>query len=430
MHQVITRVEPAMDSGPTDLDICDAYIYLLGRLLILRQEQVDFRFEGFRWNQIHHREAGRVSLPDPDLDVARSEAWIAIDEHSCTMLHLPEIRGRYYTAQIINGWGETIANINDRTSPDHPSGQIALCLAGSRPPIPPGAARVDLSSRKSRCVVRIELGPDAGVAAALQHQIEVHAYGEPVIAPTVMTPLFGNDGLPGAGIFEQAEQILASEADLNPGMERVQRKVRAAAAVLRHDTDARGRTETAIERGAWPRLARRVSNLGIRGRGWIRPKLAGTYGEDWLSRTATHLSRPWSNELSEVVYFTTGTDQPLDGGRPYTLTFPSGDLPGSHVRYFWSMTALDAADQRVMPNGKHRFALTSHSGLQRSHDGSLTLCLGPARPAAVPDANWLPTLGGRHYLLTWRSYGPDALTRNGAWFPPSVDWPGVPRSAA
>ena len=99
MHQVITRVERAiMGSGPSDQDVSDAYIYLLGRLLVLRQEQVDFRFEGFRWNHIHHREPGSVNLRNPDLDIARSEAWIAVDEHSCSVLHLPDISGRYYTS--------------------------------------------------------------------------------------------------------------------------------------------------------------------------------------------------------------------------------------------------------------------------------------------------------------------------------------------
>ena len=255
----------------------------------------------------------------------------------------------------------------------------------------------------------------------------MHAYGEPVVAPTLMTPLFTNDSLPGAEVFEQAEQILAIEADLSPGMGRQQRKVRDLASALRRDRDAAGRADAAIEQGAWPRLARRIANLGIRGRGWIRPKIAGTYGEDWLSRTATNLSRPWANNLSEVVCFTAGTDLPLDSGRSYSMTFPSADLPDASVRYFWSMIALDAADLRVMPNVKHRFALTSHSGLERNHDGSLTLFLGSDRPAAVPEANWLPTPAGHQYLLTWRSYGPDAQTRDGAWFPPSVDAPGACR---
>jgi len=433
VHQAnrVTRVERAtMDTRPSDHDVSDAYIYLLGRLLVLRQEQVDFRFEGFHWNHILHRDPGSVNLRNPDLDIARSEAWIAVDEHSATVLHLPEIRDRYYTAQIVNGWGETLANINERTFPDHPWGDFALCLEGSHPAIPAGAVRVDLPARKCRCVVRLELGTSPGLATTLQRQVKVHAYGNPAVASTLMTPLFTNDGLPGAEIFEQAEQILASEEDRNPGMDGLQRKVRAVAGALRRDVDERRDFDKAIGQVAWPRLARRIANPGVRARGWIRPKAAGTYGEDWLSRTATNLSRPWANETSEVACFSNGTDLPLEGARAYTLLFPAHDLPDSHARYCWSMIAVDAADLRVMPNVKHRFALSSHSGLERGRDGSLTLFLGPARPAAAPDANWLPTPAGRNYLLTWRTYGPDAAIRDGAWYPPSVVWSGLPRGAA
>jgi hypothetical protein len=148
-----------------------------------------------------------------------------------------------------------------------------------------------------------------------------------------------------------------------------------------------------------------------------------------LTRTATGLSRPWANEMSEVVYFTAGIDQPLDGGRDHTLTFQAGDLPCTHVRYFWSLTAVDAADRRVMPNAQQRFVL-GPNGLALNRDGSLTLHLGPSKPASAPDANWLPTASGRKFLLMWRSFGPDAATRDGLWFPPPVAWPGMPRSAA
>ena len=43
----------------TDQDISDAYIYLLGRLLVTRQQQLDFK-EGFKWNELVHRKPGAV----------------------------------------------------------------------------------------------------------------------------------------------------------------------------------------------------------------------------------------------------------------------------------------------------------------------------------------------------------------------------------
>jgi hypothetical protein len=63
-----SQAQPARSS---DQDISDAYIYLLGRLLITRQQQLDFQ-EGFKWNELVHRKPGAVDWPNPNLDVAYS----------------------------------------------------------------------------------------------------------------------------------------------------------------------------------------------------------------------------------------------------------------------------------------------------------------------------------------------------------------------
>src|SRR5262245_21682434 len=99
-----------------DRDIVEAYEYMLGRWPVLRQENLDFK-EGFKWNEIIHREPGGVAWANPNLDVVYSEAWIAVDEKSCALIEVPEIKGRYYTVQALNGWGEVTANINERNYP-------------------------------------------------------------------------------------------------------------------------------------------------------------------------------------------------------------------------------------------------------------------------------------------------------------------------
>ena len=63
-----SQAQPARRS---DQDISDAYIYLLGRLLVTRQQQLDFQ-EGFKWNELVHRKPGAVDWPNPNLDVAYS----------------------------------------------------------------------------------------------------------------------------------------------------------------------------------------------------------------------------------------------------------------------------------------------------------------------------------------------------------------------
>ena len=161
-----------------DKDIVDAYHYLLGRILVLRQEHLDLK-ENFKWNEIIHREPGSVTWANPNLDVVYSEAWIAVDKNSCTIVEVPAIKKRYYTVQVLNGWGETVANINERSFPQHPSGLFGLCLRGGQAKLPAGTQRIDLPGRKSRILARIELGSDAAGAIALQKQLKVYATGQP-----------------------------------------------------------------------------------------------------------------------------------------------------------------------------------------------------------------------------------------------------------
>jgi hypothetical protein len=144
----------------SDQDISDAYIYLLGRLLITRQQQVDFDEEGFAWNVLLHRKPGQVDWPNPNLDVAYSEAWVAIDENSFLLVTVPEIAGRYYVVEFLNGWGETVANINERVFPDHPNGLFAACLEGSNVDVPAGVQRIDVPVTTMRVLLRVELGDD------------------------------------------------------------------------------------------------------------------------------------------------------------------------------------------------------------------------------------------------------------------------------
>ena len=107
-------------------DISDAYLYLLARCRAA-PGAAGLRQEGFKWNEIAHREVGGVAWANPNLDVAYSEAWVAVDENSCTVFSVPQIKGRYYTVQFLNGWGETVANINERNYPASSERRLLRC---------------------------------------------------------------------------------------------------------------------------------------------------------------------------------------------------------------------------------------------------------------------------------------------------------------
>ena len=413
------KSEPAAGMVP-EQDVNDAYVYLLGRLLVLRQEQLDFQKDGFQWNQILHRDVGGVSWANPNLDVAYSEAWIAVDEKTCAVVNVPRIKGRYYTVQFLNGWGETVANINERNYPDHPSGNFAMCLKGATAPLPPDAKRIDLPGKATRMLARVELGADKKQAIALQRRITIRMTGTPQIAPIPATPAFSNDTLPGVEAFDSAAIALDSEPDINPGMGDVRAKVRAVSAAVAGNPAERARVDKVIREKTLPEFLKSFSTAGTIRNGWNRPSTIGKYGDDYRTRTRIDMAGIWANSTDEVVYFKTDTDgtgERLDGGNAYTITFAKADLPAGHVKYFWSVIAVDSSDFRVIPNPRNRFLINKQSRLSYGKDGSLTLYFAPSRPDGAPDGNWLPTPRGQGYNLTFRLYGPDQAVLSGEWFP-------------
>ena len=406
---------------PAVQDICDSYVYLLGRLLVLRQEHLEFMHKPFAWNTVVHSEAGGPTWTD-HLDIAYSEAWIAVDDHTCTLIEVPDLRGRYYTIQLVNPWGETIANINERTYPHHPSGAFLISSKRTRVTLPrdTDTLRIDLPGRKARMLLHLEHGVDRAEALALQRQIRVRATGRPVIAAPVAIPMFTNDALPGVEAFDIAPEVLESEPDSNPDTDILQAKVHTVARAAAAGLAERERIDHVIHDQVWTALGKEMGAMDMFRNGWVRPRFAGSYDGDWIMRTVGNLRNAWTNTHEEVVSFRNGTVLPLSGDDTYMLRFSESDLPSSHVKYFWSVSCADTADGPVNAL-ERRPLLNQRSNLQYDDDGSLTLYFAPQRPQDAPDENWLQTPAGRQYVLTWRAYGPDRVTVSGHWFPPRLE---------
>jgi len=399
----------------SDKDIVEAYHYMLGRWLVLRQETLDLK-SGMKWNEVTHRAPGGVDWANPNLDVAYSEAWIAVDETSCTLVTLPKITGRYYTVEVLNGWAEVTANINERNFPKHPSGTFALCLKGAKVQLPPDAQRIDLPNRKSRVLMRIELGAKPDEAIALQQQITMKATGKPAVEDMVVKFDFPNDKLPGVEAFDSTAAILQAEPDINRGMRRPQRRARAVALAAK-DPKERAKIDAIIREQAIPAFMALVKEPGVARNGWIRPRIAGNYANDYATRSLANFAGIWANNTKEVVYFLGGG---LNGSETYIQSYPKDALPVSKTQYFWSVVAVDTENFRVIPNSLNRFILNKQSALQPNPDGSVTLAFAPKLPAGVPEANWLPTPEGKRYNLTYRFYGPAKDVVSGNYVPPAL----------
>jgi hypothetical protein len=406
-----------------DQDISDAYIYLLGRLLVTRQQQLDFQ-EGFKWNELVHRKPGEVDWPNPNLDVAYSEAWVAADESSCTIVTVPKVEGRYYTVHFLNGWGETTANINERLFPKRPFGEFAVCYKDSNVAIPAGATRIDLPVKYSRVLARVELGSDPNGAIALQHQFKLRATGSPKLPEIPKTPIFELERLPGVEAFEAADIALDGEPDLSVGLESLARNARAIGKAVK-DPAERARIDQVIRTRAFADMGKAggIIGHGTMQNGWARPGVVGEYGLDYVARTLINHGGIWANIKPEVLYYRGGEDQAgaeLNGDNVYTLTFPKDGLPAQYSTFFWSVIAVDSYRFHSLPNPLNRFLLNNQSGVKYNPDGSLTLYFADQKPADAPDPNWLPIPKGQKFRLTFRFYRPTEGVANATYYLPPV----------
>lgn len=416
--------QPPASALPSEQEISDSYIYLLGRLLVLRQQQLDFK-EGFKWNQLVHRKPGEVAWPNPNLDVAYSEAWVAVDEKSCALVTVPKITGRYYTVQFLNGWGETVANINERVFPAHPDGQFAVCMKGAEAKLPATVQRIDVPVKYMRVLSRVELGADWNQAVALQKKFAIRAMGKPALPSIPKTVMFEMNKLPGVEAFDSADAALDSELDINPGMEKLQASTRAIAKAVKNPAE-RQRIDQVVRGKAFDDLKKAMPTVGGSKveNGWVLPSTSGVYGDNWLVRTLINYGGIWANVPEEVIYYKAfaGVDgAPLSGDHSYALHFAKEQLPLQYATYFWSVIAVDSVERRVLPNPMKRYLLNKESKLQYGPDGSLTLYFGDKRPAEAPQANWLPTPKGVRYSLTFRFYRPKGAVAERTYFPPKLD---------
>jgi hypothetical protein len=275
-----------------------------------------------------------------------------------------------------------------------------------------------------RVLSRVQLGANWDEAVALQRRFEFRTIGTPTPPSIPQTLIFDIEALPGVEAFDSAELALDSEADINPGMERLQDMTRAIADAIK-DPATRARVDQTIRAQAFADIRKAMPNIGhgIVRHSWALPPTSGVYGDDWLVRTLINYGGIWANTPEEVIYYKGFVDPsgaPLSGDHAYTLHFTKEQLPMQFATYFWSVIAVDAVHRRVLPNPLQRYLISKESDLQYGSDGSLTLYFADAKPADVPDGNWLPTPKGLRYSLTFRFYRPKGAVEERRYFPPPL----------
>jgi hypothetical protein len=414
----------AQDRSLDEAAISDAYVYLLGRAVVIRQEQTDLKEAGIDYNVIKYNPVGTpLGWVNPNLDVTNNEAWIAVDASTPALLEIPRIEGRYYTAQILDEWGEVITNINQRNYPQHPYGKYALVAPGSKAEIPADAVRIELRSPKAKMLARVEIKGDPEGAVALQKQFKLTSLGKPKITPAVSVPAFDNAKLIGVEIFDRVDETLASAPDIAPVAMQLQAKVRDVAR-LAADPSQRATVDRLLREKIIPAFQKySVAEAGATRNNWIGTTVIGNYGDDFAIRTAANYVGLWANARHEVIYFVTTRDasgKPLDGSRNYVMHFSKAGLPDGVVNAYWSLSLVDVPGFMAVPNALNRYTFNSVAPPKSDTDGSLKIFLGPRSGAGIPESNWLPAPDGKPFSLTFRTYVPKDVVKRGEWFPPVV----------
>lgn len=423
----LTRIDSVCAQSITKADektIADAYIYLLGRALVIRQEHMDHAAPGFAYNTIKYNPIGSADWVNPNLDTAYLEAWFAVDEDTPVIFEVPEIKGRYYTAQILDEWGEVIANINERIFPSKPFGKFALMYPNSTAKIPSDAARIELHSSKAKLLGRVEIKGDKDEALKLQHAFKAKALGTPKVKPPPAIPMFDNKALMGVEIFDDVDSKLSSALDVAPNAAEMQQKVRAVAAYVASSPDARAAVDAQIRKIVPEFIEYTFTKSAPYRDHWVGGSpVLGNYGANYRLRTVANYAGIWANTPDEVIYFVATRDaneQTLNGSNSYVIHFPADKLPENVINAFWSIILVGVPDYRVVPNPLNRFNLNNYSPLQKEADGSLKLAIGPKPVAGVPEPNWLPSPEGKPFSLTFRTYVPKDVVKRGEWTPAPV----------
>jgi hypothetical protein len=419
----IAQAASPQPTAPDEKTLADAYIYLLGRVLVIRQEHTDRKGENFAFNTIKYNPLGSADFVNPNFDVAYFEAWFAVDDRTPVLLEIPEIKGRYYTVQILDEWGEVIVNINDRTFPSKPYGKFALVKPGFAGSIPVDAGRIELHSSKAKMLGRVEIKGDPEGAVRLQQQFKATALGTPLIAPPPAITMFDNTDLIGAQIFDDVDARLSSALDVAPNAAEMQQKVRAVAAYVASGREARAAVDAQLPGIIAQFKEAALTKTAIYRNHWLCANTGGNYGANYRLRTAANYAGIWANTPGEVVYFIGTRDaneQPLNGSNSYVMHFPADKLPASVADAYWSVIMVGVPDFHVVPNSLKRYNFNDHSQLEKEADGSLKIAIGPKQVSGVPEANWLPSAEGKPFSLTFRSYVPKQAAQQCEWTPPPV----------
>ena len=330
------------------------------------------------------------------MDTLYSLAWLDLSREP-VVLHLPEMKGRYYLMQMLDAWTNVFASIGTRTIGEQ-EGNFAIVGPKWQGALPAGGKKLRLHRH---CVdLRRTLTRGQADYAA------VHAIQEKYTS----TPLsaWGKNSPPPAGSVDPSvdmktppvKQVAKMTAatffqTLAKGMKNNPPAPADALAVKKfavlglvpgkdfNPAKLKPAMALALEAGVkqgQKRIEDKSLKVGVMKNGWQTPSPPmGTYGTDYEQRAAIAFFGLGANLREDAVYptaYSDQEDQPLTGKHRYVLHFAKEQLPP--VKAFWSLTMYDK-DGFLVPNPVGHYGLGDRDPLKIQH----RRLPGPLPPAPV-----------------------------------------------
>ena len=373
----------------------------------------------------------------PNVDTLYSSAWLDLSQGPL-WLHVPEIRGRYYTVQFMDAYTDNFAYVGTRTN-GGAAMDYAIVAARSQAVVPAALTKIEAPTPVVWVLGRLLAGDtedDLAPARALQRQFTLaplREYGKGPAPPDGPPPNPAGSarrppprlvaGMNAGEFYGELARLMKTSlprdrdaplvrqfavAGLAPGeafdIEKLDPSVR------------RGLTRAAA--AARNMIEAKIGAIGAVRNGWQFQEI-GKWGDDFLRRSAYAWLGLAGNDPEEAIYigaFTDGDGRPLDGAHEYKLHFDRGKTPP--VGAFWSVTMYDR-DRYLVENRLRRYAIRDRTpGLRYNADGSLDIFVA-REESAGQRSNWLPAAAGE-FSLQIRLYLPKPEVLSGAWQPPAV----------
>jgi DNA sulfur modification protein DndE len=447
-----TLVTPAAAAAPkqppADLEKIAADAYVFGYPLVLMEitEQVLTNTpkpaaKAAPLNQFAHIQTfprpEDKEVVRPNVDTLYSFAWLDLSREP-VILHLPEMKDRYYLMQMMDAWTNVFASIGTRTTGEQ-EGDFAVVGPKWRGALPAGVKKLQSPTNSVWIIGRtLTRGPaDYAAVHAIQAQYTLtplSAWGKQYSPPAgkvdpsvdMQTPPVKQAAkLTSVGFFK----ALAAAMKTNPPAAAdapALKKFAALGLIAGKDFNPaklKPAVAQALEAGVKQgrkSIEDKGLKIGVMKNGWQIPQSPmGAYGTDYEQRAAIALFALGANLREDAVYPTAYFDQEgkqLTGKQRYVLHFDKEQLPA--VKAFWSLTMYDK-DSFLATNPINRYGLGDRDPLKFNADGSLDLYLQNQSPGPEKEANWLPTPAD-DFNVTLRLYWPKQTVLDGVWAPPAI----------